>query len=339
MEGDPIMAHLLSQSEIRSISRRFRLQSVRSKPVSSFYRKNAVIQIMTDLDTYALKPFNRNPHFRSGPAAQMKTAAAYAGLLMNNAYGFMPDWLPAESGKLWIMHQGKPFYMTEWIHGRPMGTEQDHEQLGHALAALHTIRCGLPPASQSATVRQIRLWKDKDRYLRKQVGRASSVNPALRRFAGKYGAAWRRFSDEAWAEIRHPDISRLCSEEKANPALIHGDVTPPNVIIGDDERLYIIDWDFIRIGSTYADTAKAIMNTTGFNTAFMEAFLKGYEGIRPLSPPERRLIKALYGLPREAWYAVRFPRSKRSVEMLKTMDQTWTLRCQAMEFMGSWANR
>lgn len=332
------MSHLLSQREIRSISRRFRLQTLRSTPVSSFYRKNAVIQIQTNLGTFALKPYNRNPHLRSGLAAQIKSAAKYVRLLMNNDYGFMPDWLPADSGKLWVMRQGQPYYMTGWIHGRPMGTEQDCEQLGHALAKLHTLRCGLPPTPKSATLEQVRLWKVKDRYLRKNMVQAASANPALRRAVGKYGAAWKRFSDEAWSEIRHPDISRLCAQEKANPALIHGDITPPNVIIANDERLHIIDWDFIRVGSTYADTAKTIMNTTGFNTTFIEAFLRGYEGIRPLSPPERKLVTALYGLPREAWYAVRFPRNNRSAEMLKTMDQTWVLRRQAMEYMSRWAN-
>ncbi|WP_179281258.1 phosphotransferase [Paenibacillus sp. XY044] len=332
------MAHLLSQKEIRSISRRFRLQALRSMPVSTLYQKNAVIQIQTNLGTFALKPYKRNPHLRSGLAAQMKTAAKYVRLLMNNAYGFMPDWLPADSGKLWIMRQGKPFYMTEWIHGPPLGAEQDYEQLGHALAKLHTLRCGLPHSPQSATLEQVRLWKVKDHLLRKNMVQASSVSPTLRRAIKKYGAAWKRLSDEAWSEIRHPDISRICAQEKTNPALIHGDITPPNVIIANDGRLHIIDWDFIRVGSTYADTAKTIMNTTGFNTTFMEAFLRGYEGIRPLSPPERRLIKALYGLPREAWYAVRFPRSKRSAEMLKTIDQTWTLRRQAMEYMSRWAN-
>ncbi|MBB3130676.1 Ser/Thr protein kinase RdoA (MazF antagonist) [Paenibacillus rhizosphaerae] len=332
------MAHLLGQREIRSISRRFRLQALRCTPVSSLYRKNAVIQIQTNLGTFALKPYNRNPHLRSGLAAQIKSAAKNVRLLMNNAYGFIPDWLPADSGKLWVMHRGKPFYMTAWIHGRPMGMEQDYEQLGLALAKLHTLRCGLPHTPQSATLEQVRLWKAKDHDLRKNMVRASSVNPALRRAVRQYGTAWKRFSDEAWSEIRHPDISRLCAQEKASPALIHGDITPPNVIIANDERLHIIDWDFIRVGSTYADTAKTIMNTTGFHTAFMEAFLRGYEGIRPLSLPERRLVKALYGLPREAWYAVRFPKSKRSTEMLKTMDQTWTLRRQSMEYMNSWAN-
>ncbi|MEI0739393.1 hypothetical protein VQ056_27045 [Paenibacillus sp. JTLBN-2024] len=36
----------------------------------------------------------------------------------------------ANSGKLWILDRGRPFYVTAWIEGRPMQTAQDFEQLG-----------------------------------------------------------------------------------------------------------------------------------------------------------------------------------------------------------------
>lgn len=332
------MADPLSQRQIRRIARRFGLKALRSTPVSSLYRKNAVIQVRTDTGTYALKPFLRNAPFHQDTSHQMRTAAKYTRSLMNSGYSFMPPWLPAATGELWILNQGTPFYITEWIKGRRLEIPGDFEKLGRALAVLHTNPFRLPFSHRSATLEQIRLWKTKDRLFRRNMTHASNHNKRFRRSIRKYGEAWKRLSDQAWTEIKRPEIARLLKEERARPALIHGDITSPNVIIADDERLFIIDWDRIMVGSIYVDTAKALMNTTGFNSEFMQSFLRGYEEIRPLSQTERRLITALYGLPREMWYAIRFPNRSRSGEMLEIMNQTWPLRKQAMKFMGGWAN-
>jgi len=81
------------------------------------------------------------------------------------------------------------------------------------------------------------------------------------------------------------------------------------------------------------------MNTTRFNPVFIQALLKGYEEIRPLDRTERKMISCLYRLPREAWFAARFPQSVRSRNMLDIMGQTWLLRLKAMDLLDEWENQ
>lgn len=137
----------------------------------------------------------------------------------------------------------------------------------------------------------------------------------------------------------NPETGSLLEREMARPALIHSDITPQNVIIADDGQLFIIDWDRIKLGSIYVDVATALMNTTYFNPVFIQALLKGYEELRPLDRTERKLISALYRLPREAWLATRFPNRLRSRIMLEIMGQTWPLRSEAMNFLDGWENQ
>lgn len=134
-----------------------------------------------------------------------------------------------------------------------------------------------------------------------------------------------------------PEIIDLLEKERARPSLIHSDITTANVMISDDGRLFIIDWDRIKLGSIYAEVATALMNTTNFNPLFIHSLLKGYEELHPLDRNERKLISALYRLPREAWQAARFPHRPGSRGMLAAMEQTWPLRLKSMDVVDEWA--
>ncbi|KHF33582.1 Phosphotransferase enzyme family protein [Paenibacillus sp. P1XP2] len=242
----------------------------------------------------------------------------------------------ANSGKLWILDRGRPFYVTAWIEGHPMQTAQDFEQLGQALAALHAIPPGKAGLKRAPALEQIRLWKTKDSFFRKTTARLHQKG-RYRRWIETYGKACTSLSERAWSELATPGTLRLIKNEAARPSFVHNDVTMPNVILSGDGRLFLIDWDRIRLGSAFIDTAKAIQNTTQFNPEFIQSFLTGYEQHRPLGKAARKTIAALYALPLEVWSAFRFPSRAGSRQMLRTIDRTWQERVKAVEFMDAWA--
>jgi len=330
------MVNPYTKHRIRKITRRFGLRPLRSSTVASFYKENAIIQVQTKTGTYAVKPFLRNTLLRSSTVHQMKTTTAYIELLMNSGFSYMPKWLTTSSGKLWTLHHGRPFYMTEWINGRNLETNKDFEELGRALATLHTTSSGLLDTKGPFTHKQIGLWKIQDRLFRSQMASAIQTHERNRKWYKKYGKHCKRLTDRAWANLSSPEIENLLEKESEHPALIHNDITSPNVIISENGQLFIIDWDRVKVGSIYVDLAKALMNTTQFNPDFILALLKGYEERRPLDETERKLISSLYGLPREAWHATLFPHQSRSLEMLKILKQTWRPRLKAMDLLDEW---
>lgn len=323
-------------SQIRGIARQFGLNMISSASVPSLYRKHAVIRLQTETGTYAVKPFIKSSLLRTSTVKQIISAAGNVRHLMNSGYLHMPSWLPANSGKLWVLDRGRPFYVTAWIEGRPMETAQDFEQLGLALAALHAIPPGKADLKRSPALEQFRLWKTKDSSFRKTMARLHPKGKH-RRWTETYGKACKSLSERAWSELASPETVRLIQDEAARPSFVHNDVTMPNVILSGDGRLYIIDWDRIRLGSAYIDTARAIKNTTQFNPEFIQSFLTGYEKHRPLRKAARKVIAAVYALPLEVWSAFRFPSGAGSWQMLRTINQTWEQRVKAVEFMDAWA--
>lgn len=333
------MAKSYTKTQIRKITRRFGLIPLKSSLVSSLYRKNAVIQVKTKKGIYALKPFSRTRMVRSNTIQQMKQAASMIRLLKKRKYRYMPAWLPTHYGKLWTLHQGTPFYVSRWIKGRRLEKAEDFEKLGRALATLHVTYTGLYRIGRgNPTFQQLRIWKNQDRHFQRKAIQISRRDKEYRKWYNAHGKDCQRLSKRAWKDLQDTSIAKLLQKENRSPSLIHSDITIPNVIISDHGQLKIIDWDRVKIGSVYADLAKALMNTTQFNPEFVQSLLKGYQKRKPLSRTERKIVAALYKLPREAWHASRHPNRLRDREILDNWGQSWPLRLHIIHMLQEWVH-
>ncbi|WP_188535203.1 phosphotransferase [Paenibacillus segetis] len=332
------MANAYTKTRIRKIVRRFGLIPLHSDSIASHYRKNAIVRVQTESGTYAMKPYFRSNLLHSGTINQITTTACYIQHLMNNGFNSMPKWLTSNSGKLWTVHQGRPFYVTTWINGRSMEHPEDFDKLGRALASLHTTSNHSIPM-KGPFFNHIRIWQNKDRLFRRRMTKVNQMNHWIRKWYKRFGKACNQFADRSWTELMSPEIANLLMKETIRPALIHSDITSQNVIIADDGQLFIIDWDRIKLGSIYVEVAIALMNTTRFNPVFIHSLLHGYEELRPLDRIERKTISSLYRLLREAWFVALFPRSPRSRNMIDIIEQTWPLRLQAMDLLDEWADQ
>ncbi|MNH86235.1 homoserine kinase [compost metagenome] len=332
------MAHSYTQKEITRITRHFGLIPLRAVPVSSLYRRNAVFQVTTGTGTYALKPFRRSEASGTNTNQQIKTTVRHIKLLTSKKYAHMPRWVRTSTGRFWIELKGTPFYMTEWIQGRGLGLAQDYTALGRALADLHLVPLASPPKNNSSILGYIPQWKV-------EAGNFQEYMAAVIRKKGRHsgwyksnGPACNRLSKQAWTYFKKPSIARLIIKDARHPSLVHSDITSLNVVISEGGHLYIIDWDRVKVGSSYLDMAKALRNTCQYNPEFIRSFLRGYEEIRPLSRSERKLITLLFSLPQEAWNGARFPHRSKNREMMDIFVRTWPERKQAIRVLQKWSH-
>ncbi|RUT33538.1 aminoglycoside phosphotransferase family protein [Paenibacillus zeisoli] len=331
------MAHTYTQKEITRITRHFGLTPLRSVPVSSLYRRNAVFRVTTPTGTYALKPFRRSEAFRTTTGKQLRAAVRHVKLLSSKKYSHMPPWLRTGTGRFWVEFRGTPFYMTEWIHGRGLGLAQDYTALGRALAELHLIRLPSRSRTNSSILAYIPQWKLQAGILHRYMATVIRNKGRYSQWYKRNGPSCTRLAKQAWAYFKEPSIAKLILKDARHPSLVHGDITSLNVVISEEGGLYIIDWDRVKTGSSYLDMVKALRNTCQYNPEFIRCFLQGYEEIRPLSQSERRLITILFSLPQEAWNGARFPHRAMSRAMMDIFVQTWPERKQAIRVMQQWS--
>lgn len=334
------MANLHNKLWLRDIANRYGLRAHRIKSFDSLYRKNAVYRASTDKGRFLIKALNtRTVDKKLTKEQQAIKLFKFIQKLRECNYPNFPDWIKTNSGTYYVIKNGKPYYMAQWIKGRTMESDaQDYEALGKALALLHTIcKDRLSPMS-SYTSHQIKLFKLEDRLFRLRLQNMQKKSTDAKKWFRMHGDQCKEQATEAWNMIATEDVQKILSREKHYPALIHGDVTLPNIVV-NSKGLYLIDWDSLRTGSTYYEIAKTLSNTTFYKPLLISALLRGYEEKKPLNSAERILISALFRLPREAWIVARKLARGSGHRSLRLLEQTWDERLNAIHAVDEWARK
>lgn len=256
-------------------------------------------------------------------------------MLRNHGYKVAPNWMNTRLGKPWLRKNGRLFYVTEWVHGRPLGhSEEDLCALGTTLARLHNISQKF--IRTTVPLRSVKVSRHQNARFRRMLPIIQSRQSPHGKWYTVHGQTCKNLADETWAILRSPDVAPVLRHALMHPSWIHGDVTRMNVIVSNS-RARLIDWDRIRPGFALLELVKALANTTGFSCSEMKTFLQGYESKRPLASGERHIVRALFRLPREAWTVGKRIAAGRSASGSDVLFDTWEVRLQAIHWLDRWA--
>ncbi|HEY2494484.1 MAG TPA: phosphotransferase [Paenibacillus sp.] len=328
------MLNQYQHAKFKSITERYGLHLRRVKTHDSLYKKNAVYCASTDKGRFLIKALYIRKLDQTLTKEQL---FSYIKKLKKAHYPHCPKWLTTRSGKYYVNSNGKPYYVTEWITGRSLQNDvQDYEALGRALATLHTVYKHDHAKMSSSTKKQIKNFQIQGHLFQSHLRKIHSKNTIPKKWFRKHGHQCIHLAHEAWGMMRTSEVRHIIADEPNHPALIHGDVTIPNIVI-NSKGLFLVDWDCLRKGSIYYEIAKTLSNTTQFNPEFIHGLLRGYVGIHPLKPAERLLISAFFRLPREAWVEAQRISQGRSHRGLALLALTWEGRLNAISLLDAWA--
>jgi Ser/Thr protein kinase RdoA (MazF antagonist) len=318
----------------KHITTQYGLRLRRVKSFDSMYKKNVVYRASTDKGRFLIKAFSNR--LLDGKSFSKERLVSNIKKLKKSQYPHIARFLFTKTGKYFVNTNNKSYYMMEWVKGHPLQNDVQHyEKLGRALAKLHTSCKDIHYSLSSFTKRQIKFFENESRLFRlrlKLIQKKKASN-----WFKDHGKQCIGLANEAWEIIKKPEVQRVLSKEKKRSALIHGDVTIPNILVHSSE-LFLIDWDSLRQGSAYYEIVKTLSNTTYYRPELIDALLRGYEKIKSLSPGERLLISALFRLPREAWNVARnkaYGRKQRGFDIVKG---SWNDRLDCIMKLDQWAH-
>jgi Ser/Thr protein kinase RdoA (MazF antagonist) len=328
------------KANLADIANQYGLKLYHIKPYDTLYKKNAVYRVSTNKGKFLIKEFSRRTlGTKLSKEQQRNQLSTYIKKLKDCRYPNFAKWLTTNFGQYYVIKNGRPYYMTEWIEGRRMKYDvQEYEALGRALANLHSICKDCRSSRFSFIKRQIKLFKYEDRLFQLRLTSIQKKKTFAKRWFQKHGDQCGELANEAWKIIGTPEVKRIISKERKHPAFIHGDVTIPNIVF-NSSGMFLIDWDCLRMGSTYNEIAKTLSNTTYYNPVHIDALLRGYNIIKPLNSAERLLISALFRLPREAWSEAKKIVLNRSHRGFRVLEQTWNDRLNAIRWLDEWARQ
>lgn len=181
---------------------------------------------------------------------------------------------------------------TEAVKTKLITEQQLYAGLGKVTARLHKIPC---PAFGSP-VDKTKQFKD---YVKMQTQRTGEILDSLVKVKVLPSAVVTTTKD-----ILNKKLNLLAG--KLNPVLLHGDMSPSNVIVGKDKKLYLIDWDNARSGiwpAEYIELSRRqiVGNLPQAQAAMLrKSFYKGY-GKKNLTNKQLEKLEGELMIIRQIW--------------------------------------
>jgi Ser/Thr protein kinase RdoA (MazF antagonist) len=320
----------------KDIASHYGLHVHRIKALDTMYKKNVAYRVSTDKGRFLIKAFSNQR--AGGRRFNKRRLISDIKKLKELQYPHIAEWLTTETGKYYVNINNRYYYMTQWIKGQSLQNDsQQYQALGSALAKLHTLCKGENSTEASFTKRQLDFFDHENHLFRRKLKHMQKSKTKTSSWFREHGKRCLNLADEAREILENPEVQHVLSEEKKHPALIHGDVTIPNIVI-HPSQLYLIDWDNLRKGSIYYEMAKTLSNTTGFKPEYMDALLQGYEKIKRLSTGERLLISALFRFPLEAWIEARNEAAEGKRRGFNILKKSWNDRLACIAKLDQWAH-
>ena len=194
-------------------------------------------------------------------------------LLFLRREGFpCPQPLADRKGRVYRDVGGKCISLYRWIDGKVLGVERltavRLEQVGRVLAELHTVAKQYKKGIEN----------------RFSYERVAEIYATVRdRLPAYFKRIVRTLDDEI-------DYLRHYLETKLPRGIIHGDLFPDNVVFKGDKVVAVLDFEAAARGRYVFDLATAVnalcFVREQYDLKRFEAFMAGYESLRPLSLAE-----------------------------------------------------
>lgn len=302
---------MLKDSDIvAAMSASYRLSTDELTWFDSLYVHEVAARFEADGRFYKLKRFRGKLH-------DLERLAHRHILLQEKMRGVLPTWQVTTCAKPYIELGDNLYYVTDWVSGRTFGhTQSDAHALGRLLSYVHAFD---PPDSGFQVPRmqqRLRTTVQAKRILGNGI--AQRMPDPIRTFL-------RREAQSLREQMSIPLRQLRLSAGYLSPAVVHGDVTIPNLLY-DEHRARLIDWETANGGFAVEELAKTAMNTCNLSIPLVDSLLDGYH-FDALSPEQRAAFLCFLHIPREIVYllhkAVRRVPNEQDRAQWQLVMQTW----------------
>ncbi len=195
----------------------------------------AVYRVADDGTSYFLK-------LRRGPVAE--ASVVIPRLLADHGIAQLIAPLPTRAGRLWTRLADFTSTLSPFVAGRN-GFEarlSDHHwvELGAALRGLHTLDVPLALREGISYETFSPVWRDMVRLFQAQVEETTFGEPVAVQVAA-FMRSQRTVIDLLVASTER--LAQVLQARAPDFVLCHGDIHAANLLLSDDEALYIVDWD------------------------------------------------------------------------------------------------
>ena len=232
--------------------------------------------------------------------------------LINNGFDTVDRYVLNIDGLPYALVNEDIYTLSQWLEGRECDFQNKNDLVIAAknLAKLHIASRGYEPPENSKLKSDLGRWPH---LMEKRIKSFDKMKDMARKKSMKtpfdlnYVKAVQFYKDlgkramNVLEDSRYMDICRITEEEKS---FCHHDYTYHNIVIDNENRVNIIDFDYCkREVGTYdiANFMIKVLKRVDWNIEYANIILDSYNSVNPLREEEYRVIFAFLLFPQRFW--------------------------------------
>ncbi|MDB5083922.1 MAG: hypothetical protein JWN30_808 [Bacilli bacterium] len=299
---------MLNDQLVNRILDLYGIKAKRSKQIGP------VVRLVADKHIFALKQYDS----LEGLAFQVAAVRHLKARKFQHCLSFVP----AKNNQPIAQFQGKSYLLSKWITGRCPNVKHWSElrAMVQELARFHLASVGLEFEEQSMEHKELAAktnWHKlplqmEDKLQQLKLWRKDYAHPGLDKAV--------YLADKSLEQLHSAPCLELAEQEQAGKTFVHGDYNFPNLVLRNDNKIFLIDLDNASYHVRLADLIHVVQRNWGVNVDLARRMMREYHKIRSLRPAEFEVLTAAVSFPAQYWRMIHLARYKGKHPSAKQLD-------------------
>lgn len=233
--------------------------------------------------------------------------------LYNNGFENIDRYYLNTEGKAYALVNEDIYTLSEWIEGRECDFYNDDDLVlaTKALASFHIASKGYEPSENSKLKSDLGRWphlmekriKSFDKMkemVRKKKNHKSDFDLSYIKSVDYY----KNLGKKALSILNDSNYYNLCKDTEEEKSFCHHDFTYHNIILGEDNKVSVIDFDYCKRELRTFDLANfmiKVLKRREWNFDIAKAIIDNYNEVSPLKEDEYKVLYAFLIFPQRYW--------------------------------------
>lgn len=233
--------------------------------------------------------------------------------LYNNGFKNIDRYYLNTEGKAYALVNEDIYTLSEWIEGRECDFYNDDDLVlaTKALANFHIASKGYEPSENSKLKSDLGRWPH---LMEKRIKSFDKMKEMVRKKKNhksdfdlnyiKSMEYYKNLGKNALSILNDSNYYDLCKDTEEEKSFCHHDFTYHNIILGDDNSVSIIDFDYCKRELRTFDLANfmiKVLKRREWNFDIAKAIIDNYNEVSPLRDDEYKVLYAFLIFPQRYW--------------------------------------
>lgn len=232
--------------------------------------------------------------------------------LINNGFTNIDKFYLSIEGEPYAIVNEDIYTLSNWIDGRECNFQEleDVKRSSEVLAQLHIASRGYEPPENSKLKSDLERWpqimdkriKSFDRM--RDMGRKKTQKNEVDMIYIKNYEFYKNLAKEAYKLFEMSNYFNICKEVEEEKSFCHHDYTYHNIVIGNDNNINILDFDYCKREVRSYDIANYIVKVlkrNNFDINICKEIIESYHKILKLREEDLFLMYGYFLFPQRFW--------------------------------------